>query len=79
MFDWVRYRPPKILKFSKWSYVAANHRDCYNAQRFLVFSLKIDVFFKSFSFEVAIISSLNLVVYILQMVFKVWVRLNRQF
>ena len=23
--------PLKILKFSKWSYDGANHRDCYNA------------------------------------------------
>ena len=36
MLDWVIYRPPKILKFSKRSYVGANYRDFYNAWRFLV-------------------------------------------
>ena len=34
-FDWVIYKPPKILKFSKSGKGRANHRDCYNAQRFL--------------------------------------------
>ena len=29
MFDWVLYRPPKILEFSKWSWGGANHHDCY--------------------------------------------------
>ena len=31
IFEWVIYRPPKILKFSKRSYVGANYRDFYNA------------------------------------------------
>ena len=35
MFNWVIYRSPKILTFSKWSWGRASHRDCYNAYRFL--------------------------------------------
>ena len=38
MFHWVIYRPPKILKFSKWSLGGANYRDCFNA--FLVIIVK---------------------------------------
>ena len=35
MFNWVIYRSPKILPFSKWSWGRASHCDCYNAYRFL--------------------------------------------
>ena len=30
MFNWVLNRPLKIMKFSRWSFVGANHRDFYN-------------------------------------------------
>ena len=36
MLDSILKRPLKITKFSRRSLSGANHRDCYNAQRFLL-------------------------------------------
>ena len=42
MFDCVICRPPKILKFLKRTQCGANHRNCYNAKRFLLNLTLID-------------------------------------
>ena len=46
MLDSVLKRPLKIRKFSRRSVGGANHRDCYNAYRFLfILTLELEFFY----------------------------------